>query len=562
MVKIDEPQQKTGIALCYVRQSWTKDGDDRNSPQRQRENIEHVCKEYGWTPEWFGDVQGHKSGTEEKNRPEWLRLYSNLSKPGVVAVVANDLSRLHRKGWRVSKLLDDLSQRDIKVVLAAPGRQIDFSSPVGRALAQISAVFDEWYATDISMRARDSIAKRKEKGITVGRPPFGTMRDGDGRLIPSNRGAWELPDHTFVAGVEGERPPVDTGDTIWHGYFESAEAVLKLYGRGNRSFNGVAQEMNRRGHPYRTDKGVAVPMKGQHVRNIIENWREYGGIVLAGRARGRKDRSYIIDKFLLNPDRAVIDIRVLERVADVQANRAKKKSINDGVKAGDYPYPLSGTLYCAHCVDAAVQSDPPTSPATLSGKGEDVKLRYRHVVKSCSSHNASITGETIHHEVLRLLGLFRLALNPADIKAALRSHPSLYGTQRAYERAMQKRREEIARRERQIAANAVFAKRGDKTMPIEKFLSEEARLLAEIEELEAAPLPFETLVIDLAQCFDDLNTIMNLWGNSSDERRKQLTQAIFSRIVLDLDTKRITSFELKPWAKVFLHQIGPLYEAE
>src|SRR5689334_116931 len=95
------------LALCYIRQSFTRDKDDQNSPERQRANIEAACEREGWSPIWFVDAEGHKSGRFEKNRPEWLRLKAHITAPGVVAVVANDLARLHRKAWRVGRLVDD-----------------------------------------------------------------------------------------------------------------------------------------------------------------------------------------------------------------------------------------------------------------------------------------------------------------------------------------------------------------------------------------------------------------------------------------------------------------------
>ena len=84
------------VALCYIRQSYTRDASDTNSPERQRANIQTVCDRNGWLPEWYEDAEGHKSGREVKNRPGWLALRQRLGDPDVVALVANDLSRLHR----------------------------------------------------------------------------------------------------------------------------------------------------------------------------------------------------------------------------------------------------------------------------------------------------------------------------------------------------------------------------------------------------------------------------------------------------------------------------------
>jgi len=99
------------VALCYIRQSFTRDSDDTNSPDRQRSNIQAVCDAKGWTPEWYHDMEGHKSGTREDNRPGWLALKSRLHDVDVLALVANDLSRLHRKSWRMGFLMETLFTR-------------------------------------------------------------------------------------------------------------------------------------------------------------------------------------------------------------------------------------------------------------------------------------------------------------------------------------------------------------------------------------------------------------------------------------------------------------------
>src|SRR5690606_41023894 len=62
---------------------------------------------------------------------------------------------------------------------------------------QFAAIFDEYYAEDISQRAKDSILYRKAKGIGVGKPPFGTIRGEDGYLKPIEDGAWLLQSGKF-----------------------------------------------------------------------------------------------------------------------------------------------------------------------------------------------------------------------------------------------------------------------------------------------------------------------------------------------------------------------------
>src|SRR5689334_17757162 len=114
------------IALCYVRKSWTRDEKDTISPERQRSHIQAVCDQNGWQAEWYEDVDGHRSGMHEKNRPGWLALKARLADTDVVALVANDLSRLHRKGWRIGDLLETVDRHGVRLILADPLRSMDF----------------------------------------------------------------------------------------------------------------------------------------------------------------------------------------------------------------------------------------------------------------------------------------------------------------------------------------------------------------------------------------------------------------------------------------------------
>jgi hypothetical protein len=49
-----------------------------------------------------------------------------------LALIGNDLARFHRKGWCVGDLLEFVEKHQIALILAAPGRQIDTASPMGK----------------------------------------------------------------------------------------------------------------------------------------------------------------------------------------------------------------------------------------------------------------------------------------------------------------------------------------------------------------------------------------------------------------------------------------------
>jgi len=68
----------------------------------------------------------------------------------------------------VGDLVDFLEKRELALALAAPGREVDTSTALGRLFIQFTAIIDEYYAEDISQRAKDSVSYRKARGSVLG----------------------------------------------------------------------------------------------------------------------------------------------------------------------------------------------------------------------------------------------------------------------------------------------------------------------------------------------------------------------------------------------------------
>lgn len=309
------------VALCYVRQSYTRDNNDMQSPEHQRANIQVFCDRRSWTPEWYQDAEGHKTGRYENNRPGWLKLRSRMDDPDVVAVVANDLARLHRKMWRVAKLLDTLDEKGIHLAQAAPGREIDSSTPLGRTLIMLLAMQDEAYANDISQRTKDSITYRKGQGKTVGMPPFGTVRDDQGYLIPTSSGAWLIADGRYVAGQAGDEPPEE--HALWRGYYDCAKRILELYAEHKHGIEVIAYQIAGEGWAFRDRKHNPRPITRDDIRRVIANWRQYAGLSPVGRAKDQN--AGMIENstgVLYDTGRAVFSLELLRKVAQVQEKRS------------------------------------------------------------------------------------------------------------------------------------------------------------------------------------------------------------------------------------------------
>ncbi|MCC6973582.1 MAG: recombinase family protein [Anaerolineae bacterium] len=526
------------VALCYVRLSLSRDESDLDSPERQRANISAACEKHGWTPEWYEDTDGHRSGTNEKNRPGWLALKARLGDPDVAAVVANDLARLHRKGWRVGSLLDYLEEHRVGLVLAAPGRDFDFTGPQGRMMIMLIAMMDEWYAMDTSQRQKDSVRYRRSRGIAVGRIPFGTVRGESGYIEPSPYGVWLLPDGTVV---EGDREHCPAQEAVFRGYFEAAEQIMRLFAENRYGRRKIAAKMNEAGYWFRDVKGKARQFDDEGVRAVTANWHTYGGVPLPGKATGRSAKTMLPENIALNPERAVMDIELCYRVGQVRIERYREKPHAAPIHA--FVYPLVGIVYCAHCASIGQRTK-------LQGYEAYRALpRYRHGDRrhKCAAQNRSVKAEILDNEFARLLQA--LVVKPE----AAAQMAEVFNNAHQPQNSEQRRAEILAEinlcKQRMKNAEVLFLKARIDQRELDHHLEENENEIARLQvELSEGTQIQEMISLSITM----LAEMGNKWAQSSQEDKQAFAQSLFSEVVFDLDTHRITRFTLKPWAEPFL----------
>ncbi len=548
---------KPTVALCYIRQSYSRDEDDGNSPERQRSNIELVCERNNWIPEWYIDVGGHRSGTSEDKRPQWLALKKRLNDPDVVAVVANDLSRLHRNLARLSLLIETLEKHEINLVLAATNSDIDVTTLTGQMFAQMRGLMDAFYAKDISVKAKDSIAYRKRQGKTVGIPPFGTIRNDDGYLMPSPDGAWLLPDGTYIAGTQDSQPEEGA---IWRGYYDCTHEILKKYAAGNIGAQRISYEIDEEGWAFRSRNNEPRPITKSDVRRVIGNWAEYGGIVSDKPSKARPAYDTNVDDLPFVEERAVFPIELLVAVARNRQKRSYRRPTNHGVNRNTRAYALAGLVYCAHCDQVAEHHQNSKFRKRLRAMYGNGKPRYRHVQGAkCGSHNRSIRCEELDAEfgeLIQLLDIRPEAIN-LMIELAIQSDRNFEQDEADFEKEKQ---EAIALCRRRIDA-AIHLYR-DGTISREDYLQDVERNEREIAHWQARTTETQKLAVELTLCIEAVKNVKELWDISDNEERKALARNLFTEVVYDLDTRRIVDFKLKPWADKFLVLRGTMHGQE
>jgi DNA invertase Pin-like site-specific DNA recombinase len=538
------------VALCYVRLSLTRDETDLYSPERQRANILAECERRGWTPEWHEDVEGHKSGTKESNRPGWLALKARLGDPDVVAVVANDLSRLHRKGWRVGSLIDMLEQYGVGLVLAAPGRTLDLSGPAGKISTIMLALMDEYYAVDTSQKQLDSVRFRRSLGIIVGPIPFATVRDDDGYLLPSPYGVWLMPDGTYVEGRVDQVPPHP--QAIWRGFFDAVRRCYELYAPNPGGRRTVTELLNGEGYRYKDENEQIVPFIHDDIRRILANWIEYGGAVVEGKAKNRNIKLYKPETVVLNPERAVLDVELCYRVARVIQSRSRDPKLNpdNAVRLDATIYPLSKLVYCAHCDRRNKETEGKHPRTYLTGKtgNKNESRRYRHnTERGCPSKSRSVYADLLERDFLFLLE--NLTVKPEVIPLMTKALEQLTKAEKTESQRASIQADIATWRQRAKNADTLFL---NARITEEEWRDMLSKAEHEISRLQSQLAEGQETQIALSFTVDMITNLVDNWQEASVETRRAFAHNLFEYLVYDLDKQQITDFKLKPWAELLM----------
>ncbi|GAB4574735.1 MAG: hypothetical protein Kow0077_22770 [Anaerolineae bacterium] len=537
---------KPNTALCYVRLSVSKDDDPSDSPEVQRANIRAVCEEHGYTPEFYEDVNGHKSGTSTDNRPGWQALERRLGDDDVVALVANDLSRLHRRGWKVGQLLDLLQKHNIALILAAPGRHLDTTTVEGRLFVQFAALFDEWYARDISMRTTAAIAAKKKRHITHARPPFGTIRGDDRYLHPSPDGVWVLPDGAIQIGT-ADQPPHP--DAVWRGYYDAVKRILELYAPGTLGYLALTHRINSEGYFFLTKSGPGR-FDLNAIKRIIRAWPEYGGTVMTLTPKKRSATTLAginIDDYI-SSERALFDPQLLRAVAQTFLNR-RAKNTGTGKKRTAYTYALQGILVCHHCAQRAEQEGNPRLRTTLVSRRRANGVRYyQHKPGAhCGCTRKGIPCAELEQTFSEILKQLTIR---ADVLEALAHEGAAHASTPVDDADfMAEKTEALALARRKFEASKYLFRQGDITR--EEYEADKAAYQATVAEWEERSRAVRRIVIPPSQHLAVLHDLHALWQDADTCARYNLAR-FFDEVVVNLDTGEIVRFKLVEWAERLL----------
>ena len=157
---------------------------------RQIQHCEELCKQRGWTVvEVYAD-EGVSGALDPDDRPAMGEMLRNLNQYS--AVVFYKIDRLARSTVAFADLMERCQKA--KVSLTSVTEPMDLSSPIGRAMAEIIAVFARLERDMIKERSMDARRSLLSEGKFVGgRFPFGITTaahpSGKGRILVRDKEA-------------------------------------------------------------------------------------------------------------------------------------------------------------------------------------------------------------------------------------------------------------------------------------------------------------------------------------------------------------------------------------
>lgn len=175
---MDEREAPQITAALYARVSTVDKGQD---PEVQMRELRNYAEHRGWDTIEFID---HASGAKE-SRPALDRMMDAAEAGTIQVVLVWRFDRFGRSTQHLIRSLERFRLLDVNFVSAQ--EHLDLSTPMGEFVFTILAALAQMERRIIQERVRAGLAKAKEDGVQLGRPPkkidlrpaLAMLRDGE-----------------------------------------------------------------------------------------------------------------------------------------------------------------------------------------------------------------------------------------------------------------------------------------------------------------------------------------------------------------------------------------------
>jgi DNA invertase Pin-like site-specific DNA recombinase len=198
------------LVVAYYRVSTSEQGDSGNGLDAQRARVRGEVDRHGWT--LAGEYEDVASGKSTDKRPGLAEALARVRDGDAGTLMVSKLDRLSRSVFDFAGILAEFTRHRWNLVVIDLG--MDLSTPTGRAMAGMAAVFAELEREQISARTRDALAVLKANGVRLGAAPEIDQRITE-RIIDL-RGAG-LSYAAIAAQLNAEAVPTVRAGSRWHG---------------------------------------------------------------------------------------------------------------------------------------------------------------------------------------------------------------------------------------------------------------------------------------------------------------------------------------------------------
>lgn len=201
------------VALVYTRVSTLRQASDGIGLDAQLAKCTAHAARMGWDVAQVFSDEGISGKDGIENRPGLKALLETAAAtPGAVVVVYS-VSRLARRQRLLWDLLDEREGHGLAVSSATEA--FDTTTPTGRAMLGMIAVFAQLEADMVSERTKDALAEVKAQGKTLGRPCMAAMAPDTVKLVQQLYTTGKFTHRTLADELNARRVPTASGAGRW-----------------------------------------------------------------------------------------------------------------------------------------------------------------------------------------------------------------------------------------------------------------------------------------------------------------------------------------------------------
>lgn len=360
-----QPQQAPVTrAALYARVSTEEQAAEGHSIDAQLRALREFCTRKGWQISGEYVDAGASGRTLKRPKMQALLNDARATPRRFDVIVVHKLDRFSRS---IADTIGALTQlKDIGIGLASATQPIDFTTPEGKAMLMMLAVFAEIYIDNLSKETAKGREERARKGFPNGHIPFGY------RAVKKN------PTNDAERAIEFDPANI-----------EIYRLAIRMCADGKR-VSEIMQALNARGFRSVTYRG-ARPFSKDMLFAMLKNRFYLGEVGYKG-------------QWLAGRHEPAIDAATWERAQQQMERRAVQRRDHHTKTARAYV--LRGLLFCAECGNR------------LCGRSSGDKIRYYRCPASdkgqACSQTRAVRADKLENQISEVLARVQL---PADWRA-------------------------------------------------------------------------------------------------------------------------------------------------